>query len=211
MIFGEKLKLLREEKGLTQQDVADVLNVGRATIAGYETKGKQPDYEKLTKLAEFFDTSIDYLLGRMDNSNIDKKISESTENKTLSEKIKQLRKEKDITQKELAETLSISPSTIAMYETGQRKPDSDMLETIADFFNVSVDYLLGRSNIKNPEEKQESPKKNKDESSFIKEDSSSYDIDELEAKFEKLYPKIRQLSREEKDKLLKIIDAYLEE
>lgn len=66
MNFGERLKELREDKNLIQQDIADILKVGRATIAGYETKGKQPDYDKLTKLAEFFNVSTDYLLGRTD-------------------------------------------------------------------------------------------------------------------------------------------------
>lgn len=63
MDFGKRLKQLREEKGLIQQDIADLLNVGRATIAGYETKGKQPDFDKLTKLAGFFGVTTDYLLG----------------------------------------------------------------------------------------------------------------------------------------------------
>ncbi|MGJ0846909.1 Helix-turn-helix [Tissierella praeacuta DSM 18095] len=70
----------------------------------------------------------------------------------MKEILKHLRQEREITQRELAKKLNISPSTIAMYETGQRKPDSDMLENIANFFNVSVDYLLGRTDIKNPSE-----------------------------------------------------------
>lgn len=69
--FAERLKFLRENSGLTQQGVADILNVSRATIAGYETKGKQPDYEKLTKLAEYFNVSVDYLLGRSNTRNVD--------------------------------------------------------------------------------------------------------------------------------------------
>lgn len=64
--FGQRLKKLREERGLTQQDVADILNVGRPTIAGYETKGKQPDYDKLKILANYFDVSVDYLIGNTD-------------------------------------------------------------------------------------------------------------------------------------------------
>ena len=67
MIFSARLKQLRNEKELTQQDLADVLSVGRATIAGYETKGKQPDYEKLTIIADYFNVTIDYLLGKTDN------------------------------------------------------------------------------------------------------------------------------------------------
>ncbi len=69
MNFSKRLKMLRDKKGLTQQDIANVLGVGRATIAGYETKGKQPDYEKLVKLADFFNVSIDYLIGRTDIKN----------------------------------------------------------------------------------------------------------------------------------------------
>ncbi|KDR95938.1 Transcriptional regulator, contains XRE-family HTH domain [Peptoclostridium litorale DSM 5388] len=65
-MFSERLKTLRNEKGLTQQDIADILGIGRATVAGYETKGKQPDYEKLTLLADYFNVSTDYLLGRTD-------------------------------------------------------------------------------------------------------------------------------------------------
>jgi transcriptional regulator with XRE-family HTH domain len=72
MDFGLRLKLLREEKGKTQQDVADALGIGRPTIAGYETKGKQPDYEKLQKLADYFNVSTDYLLGRTNIKNYNK-------------------------------------------------------------------------------------------------------------------------------------------
>jgi len=64
--FGDRLKNLRIEKNLTQQDIADILGVGRATIAGYETKGKQPDFDKLKSISDYFDVSIDYLLGRTD-------------------------------------------------------------------------------------------------------------------------------------------------
>lgn len=69
MDFGDRLKLLRNEKNLTQQGIADILNVERPTIAGYETKRKQPDYEKVKILADYFNVSIDYLLGYSDIKN----------------------------------------------------------------------------------------------------------------------------------------------
>lgn len=56
MPFSEKLKKLREENHYTQKYVA------RSTIAGYETKNRQPSHEKLTILAELFHVSVDYLL-----------------------------------------------------------------------------------------------------------------------------------------------------
>ena len=58
---------------------------------------------------------------------------------------KQLRLASAFTQAEMAEKLSISKSTISMYENGKREPDFETLELIADFFNVNIDYLFGRT------------------------------------------------------------------
>ena len=58
---------------------------------------------------------------------------------------KKLRIAKGLTQDELASKLNISRSRIGMYETGAREPDFDTLEMIADFFNVDIDFLLGRN------------------------------------------------------------------
>lgn len=60
--------------------------------------------------------------------------------------LKTLRRAKGLTQEELAKALKISRSTIGMYENGSREPDYETLELIADFFNVDIDYLLGRTN-----------------------------------------------------------------
>ena len=59
-------------------------------------------------------------------------------------KLKELRQGRNITQNKLAERLGLSRSTIAMYETGGSEPDLETLKAIASFFNVSVDYLMGR-------------------------------------------------------------------
>lgn len=68
--------------------------------------------------------------------------------------LKALRDNKEISQRDLANYLKISPSNISMYEKGQRNPDIDTLEAIADYFNVSLDYLRNRDNsiIENVEE-----------------------------------------------------------
>ena len=60
--------------------------------------------------------------------------------------LRDLRKASGLKQYELAKKLDISRSAIGMYETGSRKPMQDDLEKIADFFNVDIDYLLGRTN-----------------------------------------------------------------
>lgn len=61
--------------------------------------------------------------------------------------IKQLRMERGITQEQLASMLKVSRSTIGMYETGNREPDFETCEAIADIFNVDMDYLTGRSKV----------------------------------------------------------------
>lgn len=60
--------------------------------------------------------------------------------------LKLLRNEKNMSQQELADALGISKSSINMYERGERQPNFEILETIADYFNVDIDFLLGRTN-----------------------------------------------------------------
>ena len=63
----------------------------------------------------------------------------------LGEKIKELRKNKGILQKELADRLSVGKSTVAMWETNKREPDIDTIMKISEFLDVSVDELLGKN------------------------------------------------------------------
>ncbi len=66
--------------------------------------------------------------------------------KTFKDVFKELRQSRDLTQTELAKKLGISRSTVGMYESGDRVPRHDDLEAIADYFNVDIDFLLGRTN-----------------------------------------------------------------
>lgn len=72
----------------------------------------------------------------------------------LGQILKSLREEKGITQGGLAKILNVSRSSVANYETGVREPDIACIGDIADFFKVSVDYLLGRNpaRYENPED-----------------------------------------------------------
>ena len=56
-----------------------------------------------------------------------------------------LRNERGFSQEQLAKVLHVSKSTVAMWETGQRLPSVEKYEEIADYFNVSIDYLMGRT------------------------------------------------------------------
>jgi transcriptional regulator with XRE-family HTH domain len=61
---GDKIALLREKRGLTQEDLANKIGISRASLSHYEKNRREPDYATMTKLADFFHVSVDYLLGR---------------------------------------------------------------------------------------------------------------------------------------------------
>lgn len=65
----------------------------------------------------------------------------------FNERLRQLRTAKDLSQFEFAKQIGISKSSVNMYERGEREPNFKMLEVIADYFNVDMDYLLGKTNI----------------------------------------------------------------
>ena len=66
---------------------------------------------------------------------------------TFADRIKDLRIQSDLTQQEVADKLNVTKQTVSQYERGLRRPDMESLEAISDVFNVSVDYILGKSDV----------------------------------------------------------------
>lgn len=64
MELGEIIKELRINKGLTQERLGQLINLAESTISLYESNKRSPDYETLKKIADFFEVTTDYLLGR---------------------------------------------------------------------------------------------------------------------------------------------------
>lgn len=62
--IGENLKSPRKSMGLTQQQVADKLNISRVNYTRYETNASNPDFQTLVALADFYDVSLDLIFGR---------------------------------------------------------------------------------------------------------------------------------------------------
>lgn len=69
--------------------------------------------------------------------------------KTTGQIIKMLRNERRISQSQLAKALEVSQSTVAMYEADERMPKKETLEAIADYFNVDMNFLYGKTHIRN--------------------------------------------------------------
>lgn len=68
----------------------------------------------------------------------------------LSTRIKNLRLESDLTQEQFGKIFGIVKSTVSLYENGKSTPDDETKKKIAEYFNVSLDYLMGFSDIRNP-------------------------------------------------------------
>lgn len=62
--FPTRLKSLRQEKDILQQDLADHLKVSKSTVSGWEVGRNQPNYDILIELSIYFGVSVDYLIGR---------------------------------------------------------------------------------------------------------------------------------------------------
>jgi len=67
--FSDRLISLRNERRLTQEEMANIIHKKRSTVSGYETGGKEPEFETVCFLAQYFGVSTDYLLGFSDERN----------------------------------------------------------------------------------------------------------------------------------------------
>lgn len=72
MLFSQRLKTLRKTRNLTQKQVYEAVNMSALGYQRYEYGTREPAYQNLIALADYFNVSLDYLVGRTDNPNINK-------------------------------------------------------------------------------------------------------------------------------------------
>jgi transcriptional regulator with XRE-family HTH domain len=68
MNFAERLKTMRKEKKITQAGLAADLGISKATVAMWESGRREPNFETLNKLSDYFDRRVDYILGQTENA-----------------------------------------------------------------------------------------------------------------------------------------------
>jgi transcriptional regulator with XRE-family HTH domain len=117
----------------------------------------------------------------------------------LKKRLKQLRKQKSVYQKEVAKFLGVALTTYAAYEQGTANPSLEILSLIGDYFDVSTDYLLGKSNIKHTQS----------ESDFLKE----VEVNGIEFLIDKYNLTLgdHSMTQDETRTLVKIIKAFMDE
>lgn len=147
-VLSDRLKLLREEKGVMQKEIANYLNITTSAYGFYEQDKRTPTPEMLSSLAEYFGTTVDYLIGRYDNKSSSISSKTSCNNTLFQKRLKELRAEKNMTQEDVANKLNLTKSAYGYYEQGKTVPDAYMLSSLAEIFNVTTDYLLGMSSVK---------------------------------------------------------------
>ena len=143
MKYTETLKQLREDNNLTQNDLANILNISRGLYSQYEIADKIIPINHLEKLSTYFKISIDYLLGFTKNK--PKKKERELNKAVFSLRLKEFRKENNLTQEKLAQILNTSHSVISSYEKEKTLIITSFLYTICKKYNISADYLLGKT------------------------------------------------------------------
>lgn len=146
MNYGKQLKDIRIYEGLTQKDIAKILNIESKTYGLYENQFKAIPLYHLNTLSNYYNISIDYILGLSRNKNYSnyKKIKEINRI-DLGTNLKKFRTENKITLVKLANILNTSHSTLSAYEHGNTLILTSFLFQICKKYNISADYLLGKT------------------------------------------------------------------
>lgn len=134
-MLGERIAEQRKKLGLSQEELAEKLNISQKSISKYELGDRKPQYKVLVRMAEYFGVTVDYLLRSTDTQDFGICDCGNT--------IKELRTEAGMTQEELGMLLNVQNAAVSKYESGKVPLTGETLLKLSKIFNVSTDYLLG--------------------------------------------------------------------
>ncbi len=139
-----KIKDLREEYDLTQLKMSEIMNVSKSNYARWETNESIIPLKHLNNLCNYFNVSMDYITGLSKEKNyiiINKKLNKEL----IGKRLKEFRENNNLTQEELAKQINTSHSTISAYESGKTMLLTAFAYDICKKYNISLDYLCGRT------------------------------------------------------------------
>lgn len=146
LIMNEKrLFDLREYKDLSQIKLADSLGITQQTYSLWEKGTKIIPLKHLNSLSNFYEISMDYIVGLTDEKNNSGiiKLTELNKNE-IGSRIKKIREDNNLTLRDLAKELNTTSSTISAYETGKTLILTAFAYQICIKYNVSLDWLCGK-------------------------------------------------------------------
>lgn len=125
--FGQRLRELRNLRGISQNELSKHIGVSKSSINMYERNEREPGFETLEAIADFFNVSIDDLLGKIPHNDL-----------STGDRLRAKRLEYGFTRKELSQRCGIAVSRIKKYEDGLIEPEPETLQRIADSIGVNV-------------------------------------------------------------------------
>lgn len=133
MHLAQNLKCLREQRGMSQQELAEVLEISRAAVGNWETSNREPDLKTIIRLAVYFGVTLDDLVLRDLKPPVPLYVTN----------LRFLRIQHEMTQENMADLLGYKGKQgYNAIETGKTKPNVDDLEKLADFFGVTMDEII---------------------------------------------------------------------
>lgn len=139
-----RLRELRKERELTLRQLDNITGISDVNLSRYERGTVQPKEETWEQLADYYGVPISYLKGTDKEFDI---YLESMVDKNL--RLKELREsENNVSQADIAKTFHITRQAVQRWEVGKSEPNIKTLIALADYFNVSIDYLVGRSDVR---------------------------------------------------------------
>lgn len=143
-MYNNNLRECREELEMTQSELGYIFGVSDSAVRGWETARDAIPLPKLIKFCNLYDYSLDYVVGFTRRN---KKYGKfQTDKVKIGNKLKELRKSLKLSQQALSDECKISQTTYSGYETGQYLINTTNLYYICKTYNVSIDYLVGRTN-----------------------------------------------------------------
>ena len=146
-MIDNNLKDCREDLDMTQEEVGSIFGVKRKTVACWENNHRIIPFNKLIKFCDLYNYSLDYVIGFLRRNIRYGKIE--TNKNMIGKKLKEIRKDLNITQNTLSKKCCISQSTYSAYENGKNLISTITIYTICITYNISMDYIVGRTNKKN--------------------------------------------------------------
>lgn len=142
--ISERIKELRLSRQMTQTEFGNVFGIVKSTISLYESGKSTPNDQIKTKICEYFNVSMDYLLGITDISSSNSPPQERTgANEEAGGNLAYWIRKTGLSYAEVAEKVGVSESLLEDYCSGCMEPPLEVLEGLAKLCSVSTDCLLG--------------------------------------------------------------------
>ena len=144
-IFQKRFADMLNDNELSVKEFANIVGVSLPVIRLAYQFGIIPSVRPLIKIADFTEVSFDYLVGFTDTNDFIKAYSVSD----FHSRYEELKNEKKVRDSQIANVMPFSRNFISEWKRNKTLPSLDYLKALADYFKVSIDYLLGRTDYKN--------------------------------------------------------------